>query len=280
MAGIWARTAAGTLAAAGISIVARRYRALSRGGAAAAAVVGGITVGGAGWRGGSALVAFFVSSTLLGRLPGSRRIEQQRGNERDAVQVLANGGVASALALAAAMDGTRTNAVFRTGFGGALAAAAADTWATEIGSRSPRPPRSILTWQPVRRGASGGVTVAGLLASAAGAGLIAGCEASGLGQPWAARRAPFIAVTAGGFAGSVADSLLGATVQAIRFCDTCGRETELRVHGCGAPTRHLRGLAWCDNDAVNLLATATGAVTAIAIAALLTEVGSRGSDDG
>ena len=268
MAGSWARTAAGILAAGGVAAIGWRCRALSPGGAATATAIGGITVGGAGWRGGAALVAFFASSTLLGRLPGSRRIEQQRGSQRDAVQVLANGGVASALALAGSMDGTQTNAVYRAGFGGALAAAAADTWATEIGSRSPRPPRSVVTWQPVRRGASGGVTAAGLLASAAGAGLIAGCEASGLGQPWAARRAPFIAVTAGGFAGSVADSLLGATVQAIRFCDTCGRETELRVHGCGAPTRHLRGLAWCDNDAVNLLATATGAVTAIAIAAL------------
>ena len=50
--------------------------------------------------GAAALLAFFASSTLLGRLPQSHGRQQRRGNERDAVQVLANGGVAAALALA------------------------------------------------------------------------------------------------------------------------------------------------------------------------------------
>lgn len=46
---------------------------------------------------------------------------------------------------------------------GALAAATADTWATEIGAFSPRNPRHILSFQEVTKGSSGGVTLLGTL---------------------------------------------------------------------------------------------------------------------
>ncbi|MGH2616869.1 MAG: DUF92 domain-containing protein, partial [Thermomicrobiales bacterium] len=163
------RVAGGVLAATSISLIARRARALSRGGAVAAAAAGTLALSGVGFHGGAALVAFFASSTLLGRLPGKTILEQRRGNERDAVQVLANGGVAALLALASAVGPPRARPLFHAGFAGAVAAAAADTWATEIGSRSRRQTRSIVTLQPVPPGVSGGVTWAGIAASAAGA---------------------------------------------------------------------------------------------------------------
>ena len=56
---------------------------------------------------------------------------------------------------------------------GALAASAADTWATEIGSLATRPPRSILTLRPVPAGTSGGVNLLGMLAMVAGATFVA-----------------------------------------------------------------------------------------------------------
>src|SRR5438093_5230732 len=46
---------------------------------------------------------------------------------------------------------------------GALAAAAADTWATEIGAFSPFAPRLITSGRQVPRGTSGGITVLGSL---------------------------------------------------------------------------------------------------------------------
>src|SRR4051794_20782552 len=95
-----ARAFIGTVTAAAISAAALRARALSRSGAPAAAFVGGSVFTGAGFRGAAALIPFFVSSTLLGRLPAPSRSQQCRGNQRDAVQVLANGGVAALLALA------------------------------------------------------------------------------------------------------------------------------------------------------------------------------------
>ena len=52
------------------------------------------------------------------------------------MQVIANGGVAAVLALASSLTRRRIQSLLIAGFGGAVATATADTWATEIGSRS------------------------------------------------------------------------------------------------------------------------------------------------
>jgi uncharacterized protein (TIGR00297 family) len=211
------------------------------------------------------LVAFFVSSTLLGRLPATVHLEQRRGRQRDAVQVMANGGVAAVMALASLLTKERTRSLLIAGFGGAVATATADTWATEIGSRSRMRPRSIMTLQPTVPGASGGVTVAGLIASAAGAALIAGLASAPLTNSSRQASGQAIPIALGGFTGALIDSVLGATVQEVRFCEACAVETEVRVHRCGAQTRVTRGAPWCDNDTVNALATAAGATTSILV---------------
>jgi uncharacterized membrane protein len=68
-----------------------------------------------------------------------------------------------------------------------------------------------------------------------------------------------VALFAGGLAGAAADSLLGATVQERRRCSGCGLDTEQHIHSCGAATRHAGGLAWLENDAVNLISSVVGA---------------------
>ena len=123
-------------------------RWLTPDGLVAAGAVGGAVVWGLGWRGLAGLAAFFVSGSLLTQLA------ERRGPRRSARQVLANGGVAALGALA----GSWTLAA------GALAAAAADTWATEIGAFSPIAPRLVTTGQRVTRGTSGGSTGLGPLA--------------------------------------------------------------------------------------------------------------------
>jgi uncharacterized protein (TIGR00297 family) len=265
MAGWRRQTVLGLIGAAVIALAARRVRALSPGGAVAATVVGGAVFGGTGLRGSAAVLGFFVSSTLLGRLPGGVARQQQRGNERDAVQVLANGGTAALLALASGAAPEKLRPVLQAGFGGAIAAAAADTWATEIGSRSWSTPRSIVTLRAVPPGASGAVTVAGLVASAVGATVIAVVFGGSTRFTDQVPRLRLAAVALGGFVGSLIDSLLGATVQEVRFCDACGRETELLIHDCGRTTRRVRGASWCDNDVVNGVATASGALVAMGV---------------
>lgn len=264
MGGFRNRATFGVFAAAVVSVAARRAHALSRGGAVVATILGGAVFAGMGVRGGATLVVFFLSSTLLGRLPVSRALEQRRGNERDAVQVIANGGIAAALALASSVARRQVHPICVAGFGGAVAAATADTWATEIGSRSRTRPRSIVTLRTVAPGASGAVTLAGLAASAAGAALIAGLTSAGFRRAQGQIRSQVIPILLGGFTGALADSVLGATLQEVRFCDACSRETEQLTHDCGARTRPIRGASWCDNDTVNMIATALGAATAAA----------------
>ncbi|TMD29298.1 MAG: DUF92 domain-containing protein, partial [Chloroflexi bacterium] len=73
---------------------------------------------------------------------------------------------------------------------------------------------------------------------------------------------PLIALVSG-LAGSMVDSFLGATVQAMYYCPHCQKETERRIHSCGTETQHLRGVAWLDNDAVNFIATLCGGLMAM-----------------
>jgi uncharacterized protein (TIGR00297 family) len=174
------------------------------------------------------------------------------------VQVLANGGLfaaAALLSLAAPWPGWPPLAL------GALATAAADTWATEVGTLASAPPRSILTLRPVAAGTSGGVTLQGTAAALAGAVGI-GLLAALLGWD----RGVSAAAAAGGFAGALADSLLGATVQARRWCDRCALATERSVHDCGGRTRPAGGLRWLDNDGVNVVSALVGALVALALA--------------
>jgi uncharacterized protein (TIGR00297 family) len=182
-------------------------------GAAAALAVGLATVWGFGWRGLMLLLAFFISGSLL----------TEGGGQRSERQVLANGGIAALAALAGSW----------IAFAAALAAATADTWASEIGRHSRIPPRLITTGKPVPAGTDGGVSLLGTTGGIAGAGLIAGLSYV-LGQRDA------VAIAVAGVVGMLVDSMLGATVQ--------GK------------------VRWMDNDAVNLAATLSGAACAALIA--------------
>lgn len=248
------RMAAGFVLALVIAVAAYRAGSLSRSGALAAAAVGTATVA-AGWAWGALLVIYFVTSSALSRFHRAERDRLtasvvEKGGRRDVVQVLANGGVFAALALASAVMPGSSLAL---GALGALAAATADTWATEIGTLFGGIPRSLLTFRPAVPGTSGAVSVAGLVAMLAGAAFIAYLAAA-LGVT---RVAPLVLVA--GTAGAMADSLLGATVQERRWCASCERSTERRIHSCGTPTSRAGGLVWMNNDAVNFVATVTGA---------------------
>lgn len=246
-----------------IALLAWRARSLSAGGAIAATIVGALSLL-AGWQWAVLLFVYFVSASALSRW-GARRKEVStrgvvaKGGERDALQVLANGGVfaiAALLSLLFPVHGERWVALGA----GALASSASDSWATEIGTLVGGTPRSILGFAPVPVGMSGGVTAAGSVAAAAGALFVA---LVAVVLAWPARVA--LAATLGGISGSTLDSLLGATLQERRWCDQCGRATERAIHDCGGPTRGAGGFNWLDNDAVNFVCGAVGGLIALAI---------------
>jgi uncharacterized protein (TIGR00297 family) len=218
---------------------------------------------GAGWSWGILLIVYFVASTLLSRFRRADKTSRTRGRlekpgARDVVQVASNGGW---FVLAAGLYWIEPQALWQSVGAGALAASTADTWATELGSLARTPPRSILSGEVVYHGTSGGVTLPGVLASAAGALFVAGIVAA-VRWPSAAVWAAIV----GGILGSVIDSLLGAAAQARFWCASCGMDTERSVHDCGMVTALRGGVRWLNNDGVNALATASGAAVGVALA--------------
>jgi uncharacterized protein (TIGR00297 family) len=268
--------AAGPMAAAlagavAFGVLAWRVRALDLSGALAAGLLawGVLALGGAAWA--VPGLTFFVLSSLLSmagrrRKRAAARLAEKDGH-RDAAQVVANGGVAAALlaahALLPAGADPGLGAALYWGFVGAFAAAAADTWGTEVGTLVGGPTWDVLRRRRVEPGASGGVSAAGTAAALAGAAAVfvaawpfAGAVA-GAGPDVGTAA---LLVVGGGFAAALLDSVLGATAQA-RYRAPDGALTERRTADgtpSGAPLPLVRGWGWVDNDRVNLLCTLAG----------------------
>jgi uncharacterized membrane protein len=81
-------------------------------------------------------------------------------------------------------------------------------------------------------------------------------------RPWL-----LTATLLGGLGGSLADSLLGATAQAI-YRSASG-ETERHTALDGTPNPLLRGLPWMNNDLVNFLSSLVGGSIALGVWSLL-----------
>lgn len=223
---MFAQLAAGFALSLAVATAAGLLRTLTVDGAAAAVAVGMVTYGLGGWPWAALLITFFVTSSILTRWKSAVKPQPEHRRGRSAAQVLGAGGVAACAAIAYALASAPWTAA---AFVGAIAASTADTWATEIGLLSRRPPRLITTGKRVRPGESGGVTWLGTVAGMAGAACIAI-----LGTVWL--QTPWLDVWLAGTLAMLLDSVFGATVE--------------------------RRRRWMTNEAVNILATATGAMVA------------------
>lgn len=253
-----------------ISIVCRFRRYLTIDGAVAAWTIGYVTWGFGGLAWFAPLLAFFLAINWIGKLaarvsgraaPREEERVEEKGSERDHVQVLANGGICLALAVGAAVSETLHPSlvpVMAGAYLGSLCAASADTFASELGVYARAQPVLLWTFRPVPTGQSGGVTLFGYGAAVAGSllpvvvlGLVGGAEAFSVRM--------FLGGLVAGVLGCTVDSVVGATLQAKRRCATCGAATERREH-CGAATELATGLPFVSNDLVNVLGALTGAV--------------------
>lgn len=252
---------------------------LSRSGAIGALIVGTLIFGLGGWVWGVALAVFFISSSALSHFKEREKAavaeKFEKGHRRDIGQVFANGGLAALIAALSALVPERVAPaeLWFFLFIGVMATVTADTWATELGTLSKAAPRLITSGRVVEVGTSGGVSLLGTGVSLAGGlliGLTVGLLAAVSGQMvWSAALPVALIGALSGAAGSLLDSLMGATVQQIYYCDSCQKETERKVHRCGTTTRQLRGLAWFNNDLVNLLSSLGGGLVTLPLACLL-----------
>ncbi|MBV5346885.1 DUF92 domain-containing protein [bacterium] len=240
----------GFLLAILVATLAYRTHSLSKSGAIAATVTGTIIfgVGGLDWA--ILLLTFFITSSALSRAFKKRKqgLDEKfsKGHERDAGQVLGNGGVATAFA---ALHFFFPN----------------EPW-TWIGFAMITDLRKV-----VEKGTSGGISLVGTLAALAGSGLI-GLLAVLLfpAENWSLKTDYFLLITFSGLAGALFDSFLGATVQAMYFCPTDKKETEKHpLHTCGTPTVHIRGWEWLDNDWVNFSCGAFGVIISLLLKGIL-----------
>jgi uncharacterized protein (TIGR00297 family) len=270
----------GLLLSSIISTIAYFRGSLSPGGVVGAIIVGTtiFAVGGLAWA--ILLVAFFLTSSILSHYKSTVKEplaeKFQKGHRRDLGQVLANGGWGALLAVGSCIS---PGPVLFFAFIGAMATVTADTWATELGVLSSQPPRLITNGRTVTAGTSGALTLFGTAMAVCGSafiGLLASLDSiwSGLTNttlglpfmdlPTYLRALPSALTTfvpiaiVSGLAGSLFDSFLGATAQAIYFCDFDLKETEAAVHRCGRSARLIRGWRWLDNDWVNFLSSIFG----------------------
>lgn len=236
------------IVSAGVAWIAWRAGTLTNSGALAAWSVGVLVLHGTGWSGGAVLAAFFIASNLISRVDPGKSLSglDPKSDRRDLWQVYANGAPAALAAVTAPAD-DRLGIWLVTA---SLAAAAADTWATSVGARSPVAPRLLWSGRKVPPGTSGGVTLAGSAGALLGALMVSGVGAIASANPLLVPAGTLI-----GFLGMLVDSLVGGILQGRFHCPRCDQPSEWRLHRCGSLTVRRAGLGWLNNDGVNFFAT-------------------------
>jgi uncharacterized protein (TIGR00297 family) len=182
-----------------------------------------------------AMLVLTLGATRVGRARKQRLGTGEGRHGRNGAQVAANLGVA---ALAGTLDNVHGQQVALAVLLGALAEAAADTLASELGQVLGGTPRMITTLRRVPTGTDGGITIAGTALGAIGAVTVAAVGIAGIGLPWWVAAA----ATSAGVVGLLFDSLLGAT---------------------------LERAGWLNNDAVNFLSTLAAALVALGAAEVI-----------
>ncbi len=251
-----------------LTVISIRFKALSRSGGAGMIIVGTTVFGLGGIEFAIPLIFFFVSSSLLSRLSTPEKrvamLTFDKTGPRDFWQVMANGGVGVVCVIMFLITG---RFFWYFPYLASICAAAADTWATERGTMSRQAPISIVTLKKTQAGRSGAITINGLISAVAGSALVmlSGYLALKIvGNPEPLSTRIWFAVFNAGFAGSILDSILGGSAQAIYRCPLCNRITEKRAH-CGDTTIPISGFRLVNSDMVNFISVlfAAGAVAMI-----------------
>jgi uncharacterized protein (TIGR00297 family) len=240
-----------------IAYISYWLKFLTASGSVATFLLACIVYGIGDWKWTVPILTFFLLSSVLSKI-GIYKKQQyeslfEKTGTRDWGQVLANGGIAGAIIL---VQSSLPDFNFYPLYLGAIAAVTADTWGTEIGLLFHRKTISVTRFVAVEPGSSGGISLPGFLGGVIGAAIISISSFFWMREPRI-----FIITVLAGFAGSLADSILGGLVQASYQCDICRKITERREH-CGAPTEFIKGVRWINNDVINGFCAFTGMLIA------------------
>ncbi|OAS85075.1 MULTISPECIES: DUF92 domain-containing protein [Metabacillus] len=241
-----------------ISYAGWKVNSLTVSGAIGAVCVGFLIYLGFSWQGLFVLGCFFSSSSFLSKYQSSKKSNLQdmleKGDRRDIVQVMANGSVPAILGLFQFIEPSVDPTVLLC-FCISIAAANADTWASEVGTLSKRKPRLLLTLKKVERGTSGAVSILGTSAALAGATFISIIA----GILFSISFYFMLCIVIFGFIGNILDTLLGQTIQVKYKCNVCEKITEKQIHCSNSGTK-LTKYSFLNNDAVNLLSIASATI--------------------
>ncbi|MDX1632286.1 MAG: DUF92 domain-containing protein, partial [Thermoanaerobaculia bacterium] len=203
-----------------LSVSAYGIRSVDASGAAGGFSVATTAWIGLGWEGFLVLGTFFALGTLFTRVghraKQARGIAQERDGRRTLRHVLSNGGVGTAAALFAAT--TELSAPFRLAFVGSLAAAMADTAASEIGKLSSRNPVLLTTARRVPPGTRGAISPLGTAAAILSSLVVAAMAAVTGILSWAA----IIPVVVAALLATTTESLIGPVLEESGLVDSHG----------------------------------------------------------
>ena len=186
------------------------------------------------------ILAFFILGNLVTRY--KYKVKEDEGlaeKSRSFKNVFGNGGAAIVYALLYRL--VDNNPLFLLGFLGSMAAATADTFATEVGEAHDKQPIMVTTWKKVKRGTSGAISPTGCMAALIGAAavsIVPSFFTIMLNKPLL-----FGIGTLAGCIGCTVDSFVGATIE--------GKSKFL------------------DNHSTNFIGTLAGGLAAIIIYAFL-----------
>ena len=247
----------GSLCAALLVAVSYKVKFLTLSGSVTTFILAIFIFGFGGWKWSVPVLSFFIPSSLLSKLREGRNQEVdkffEKSGRRDYLQVISNGGIAGILVI---INSIYPDDLFYLIYLSTLAAVCADTWATEIGTWRVNVTYNILNFQKITQGTSGGISMPGIIGAIIGTLLI---SLSGLSWIHIGIVLYFSIIIIAGILGCIVDSLLGATVQGLYKCAICEKVTEKYVH-CGVPAKFYKGIAWFNNDVVNMFCGAAGAL--------------------
>lgn len=268
----------GGLFALFIALFSIKVKFLDNSGATATFLLGATIfgIGGLAWT--VPMLTFYLLSSILSKLGRKRKAKFdlvfEKGSQRDAGQVYANGGIAWIMMVVYSL--TSDPAVFFA-YLGTLAAVQADTWATEIGTMWPNPKaRLITTFKSVPVGTSGGVSIPGTSGAFIGS-LFICASAVTMNIPWinTVGIVPSLFIIGlSGLVASLVDSLFGATVQA-QYFDPIRKKVTERTHsiaqdGSKVENKLIKGYHFVNNDMVNTLCAISGSVLAYIVVQKIT----------